>query len=214
MEKGGHKFNVNDWLEKPVKRIPNLKPSSATNDPGFWLASEPSTTEWGRRSLPYDRVLAEERIKYGKSEKPAVYEVNAEPMLFPQTVNPEYFMDNFQKSKLAVEGISKQAFEHFKQKALLDYNQLSDLLSVARNTLINKKGTETFDIYISEKLISLAEVYTHGFDVFGDEKAFISWLNTPNTALGMVTPFSMLQTQYGRQEVHHVLGRIEWGVYS
>jgi putative toxin-antitoxin system antitoxin component (TIGR02293 family) len=140
--------------------------------------------------------------------------VNIPPMLQPQAGQPEFFLNNFAKAQLAQSGISKLSFEHFKLRTGLDYNQLAWLLSVARNTLINKKGEDVFDVTISEKLIALAEVYTHGFDVFGSEDVFIQWLNHPNRALGMVTPFSLLQTQYGRQEVQDILGRIEWGVYS
>lgn len=207
MDNSKKSFNVNDWLEKPIKRTSPYSHISNEDDLSHSMAAEDGL------ATKYSRLAMANSIVSGQASSNA-YEVNIEPMLVPQTTMPEYFMDNYQKATLASNGITKQSFEHFKQKAHLDYNQLSELLSAARNTLINKKTPETFDISISEKLVSLAEVYTHGFDVFGDEKAFIKWLNTPNTALGMVTPFSMLQTNYGRQEVHHVLGRIEWGVYS
>jgi putative toxin-antitoxin system antitoxin component (TIGR02293 family) len=205
MEEGLNTFNINDWLEKPKKRTPGYKHFS---DEGSFssAADDGIATKYQLRAAASSLELIPGVTK--------AYHVKVGPMLFPQTNIPEYYMDNYQKADLASNGISKESFEYFKQKARLDYNQISELLSAARNTLINKKGAETFDISISEKLVSLAEVYTHGFDVFGDEKSFIGWLNTPNTALGMVTPFSMLHTQYGRQEVHDVLGRIEWGVYS
>jgi putative toxin-antitoxin system antitoxin component (TIGR02293 family) len=207
MNKKESSFNVNDWLEKPIKRTSLYSRISNEDDLSHSIVAEDGL------ATKYSRMAMANSIISGQASSND-YEVDIEPMLVPQTSMPEYFMDNYQKAILAANGITKQSFEHFKQKAQLDYNQISELLSVARNTLINKKTPETFDISISEKLISLAEVYTHGFDVFGDEKSFIKWLNTPNTALGMVTPFSMLQTNYGRQEVHHVLGRIEWGVYS
>jgi putative toxin-antitoxin system antitoxin component (TIGR02293 family) len=207
MDKRENSFNVNDWLEKPIKRTSVYSHISHDDDLVHSAVAEDGL------ATKYSRLAMANSIVSGQAS-PNTYEVCIEPMLVPQTNMPEYFMDNYQKAVLASNGITKQSFEHFKQMAQLDYNQISELLSVARNTLINKKTPETFDISISEKLISLAEVYTHGFDVFGDEKSFIKWLNTPNTALGMVTPFIMLQTNYGRQEVHHVLGRIEWGVYS
>ena len=207
MDKRENSFNVNDWLEKPMKRSAIYSQISNEDDLSHSIAAEDGLT------TKYARLAMASTIVSGQASSNA-YEVDIEPMLMPQTSMPEYFMDNYKKAKLASNGITKQSFEHFKKKAQLDYNQISELLSVARNTLINKKTPETFDISISEKLISLAEVYTHGFDVFGKEKSFIKWLNTQNTALGMVTPFSMLQTNYGRQEVHNILGRIEWGVYS
>src|SRR5262249_55370620 len=40
------------------------------------------------------------------------------------------------------------------------------------------------------------------------------WLNSPNRALGGVTPMSMLETEGGAHEVINILGRIDYGVYS
>jgi putative toxin-antitoxin system antitoxin component (TIGR02293 family) len=198
----GLPFNVNDWLEKPVKR----HPSSAQSKKFMQREDDAS-------------VLREPAIDYGASSinlsvLQTELSVNAMPMLAPQTTVPEFFMDNFEKVDLVKKGISKRSFEHFKAIAGLDYFQFAELLSVARNTLINKKGDETFSVDISEKLVALAEVYTHGISVFETTDVFKRWLQKPNRALGGVSPFSLLNTQYGRHEVHNVLGRIEWGVYS
>jgi len=202
--------SIYDWLEKPVVRTPGFKKPypdehdmddvTLVNEAGFY----PEVITERGKSVSFNNYAE------GNSD----YFINIKPMLQPQIDQPEYFMNNHSKALMAQRGISKVSFESFKNRTGLDYNQLAFLLSVARNTLINKKGEELFDVTISEKLISLAEVYTHGFDVFGSEDTFIKWLNAPNRALGMVTPFSMLHTQYGRQEVQNVLGRIEWGVYS
>jgi putative toxin-antitoxin system antitoxin component (TIGR02293 family) len=202
--------SIYDWLEKPVLRTPGFKKLypdehdindvTQVNEVGFY----PEIKIDGSKSAFFTTHVE------GNSK----YNIKIKPMLQPQIDQPEFFMNNHLKALMAQKGISKVSFESFKNRAGLDYNQMALLLSVARNTLINKKGEELFDVTISEKLISLAEVYTHGFDVFGSENTFIEWLNAPNRALGMVTPFSLLQTQYGRQEVQNVLGRIEWGVYS
>jgi len=202
--------SIYDWLEKPVVRSPGFRKPypdehdihdvTQVNEVGFY----PEIIIEGNNTASVNTY------EVGNSE----YHIKIKPMLQPQIEQPEFFMNNHSKAPMAQKGISKVSFENFKSRAGLDYNQMALLLSVARNTLINKKGEELFDVTISEKLISLAEVYTHGFDVFGSEPTFIEWLNAPNRALGMVTPFSMLQTQYGRQEVQNVLGRIEWGVYS
>lgn len=50
--------------------------------------------------------------------------------------------------------------------------------------------------------------------VFGDAAAAADWLNSKNTALGGVTPRSLLNTGGGTQSVLDVLGRIEHGVFS
>lgn len=196
------------FLEMPVSRSPQ---SSGMRASSHALSGLVQDTGNFANAPEFGTITYDESAPYGQQGGAVV---NIIPLLQPQATQPEFFLDNFEKAQLAQSGISKLSFEHFKLRTGLDYNQLAWLLSVARNTLINKKGEDVFDVTISEKLISLAEVYTHGFDVFGSEDGFIEWLNHPNRALGMVTPFSLLQTQYGRQEVQNILGRIEWGVYS
>ncbi|HSK12320.1 MAG TPA: antitoxin Xre/MbcA/ParS toxin-binding domain-containing protein [Phnomibacter sp.] len=213
MKKGITRNDINSWLEKPTKRIPSKSHSVplATDDISLVNEAPMAYADEEVRSVKSFGTSYGTDVTEPGAES---FEVSVEPMLAPQARVPEYFMDNFEKSLLAKQGITKVTFEHFKERAGLDYNQLAHILGVARNTLINKKGLETFDITISEKLIGIAEVYTHGFDAFGNGSAFHQWLQRPNKGLGGIIPFSLLDTQYGRQEIHTILGRIEWGVFS
>jgi len=120
----------------------------------------------------------------------------------------------FDKMEMINQGISKQEFEYLKQKCGLDYDQLSEVLSVARATLINKKGTEKFNYSLSEKIVSLADIYAYGYEVFEDEARFNQWVFRPNRALGGKAPYYFLNNQYGREEVKNLIGRIDYGVYA
>lgn len=136
-------------------------------------------------------------------------------VMFPKyTSKPQSQMTSFEKIGLIREGISKVDFEGFKQKAGLDYDQLAATLAVARATLINKKGTEKFNQTLSEKIVSLADIYSYGYEVFEDIDRFNEWVFRPNRALGGAPPFDLLDNQYGREEVKDLIGRIDYGVYS
>ena len=136
-------------------------------------------------------------------------------VMFPMHTNkPQSQMTAFEKIGLIRTGISKTDFEGFKQKAGLDYDQLAATLSVARATLINKKGTEKFNSTVSEKIVSLADIYSYGYEVFEDIERFNKWIFRSNKALGGLTPFNLLDNQYGREEVKDLIGRIDYGVYS
>lgn len=50
--------------------------------------------------------------------------------------------------------------------------------------------------------------------VFENTEAALSWLQSPNTSLGGVTPLSLLDTNTGVDSVLDTLGKIEHGVFS
>lgn len=127
---------------------------------------------------------------------------------------PESQMTPFEKIGVIKEGISKKDLESLKDKAGFDYNQLSKVLSVARATLINKKGNDKFDANLSEKILGVADIYSYGYEVFEDEAKFNNWIFRSNMSLGGQSPYDLLDTQYGREEVKNVIGRIDYGVYS
>lgn len=96
----------------------------------------------------------------------------------------------------------------------MDYFQPAKTLSVSRSTLITKKSHETFSEPISEKILHIAEIYSYGYGVFEDEDRFNKWIFQDNLALGGVTPLSLLNSQFGSEEVKNLIGRIEYGVFS
>lgn len=129
-------------------------------------------------------------------------------------VLPLYKWDSFDKISAIREGISKEELENLKNSAELDYDTLAQALNVAKATLHNKKGKSRFDKYISERAFLIADLYSFGYEVFGDRKNFNRWMKRENQALGWITPLSLIDTLYGVEEVKHLIGRIEYGVYS
>lgn len=135
-------------------------------------------------------------------------------ILVHSTSKPESRMTTFEKMEATRKGISKKEFEELKKRAGLDYDQLSHILQVARATLIAKKGSEKFPPLLSEKIMSVADIYSYGYDVFGSEQEFNKWIFQPIIALGGKSPYEIMDNIYGREEVKHIIGRIEYGVYS
>ncbi len=120
----------------------------------------------------------------------------------------------FEKMHVVREGVSKKDLEILKSKANMDYTSMAKALSVTRATLINKKGGERFNPSLSERIVSLADLYSFGFEVFEDEALFNQWMQNPNRALGGEIPLDVIDNQFGREEVKNVIGRIAYGVYS
>lgn len=189
---------------KKNKNVPNTKLQSGKNSKYKETDDENS-----------GQILAEPfaTINYGIKAKEIKYIPN--PTILNQAAKkPESRMTSFEKINMIKEGISKKDLESLKDKAGLDYNQLSKVLSVARATLINKKGNDRFDTNLSEKIVSVADIYSYGYEVFEDETKFNDWIFRSNRSLGGQAPYDLLDSQYGREEVKNLIGRIDYGVYS
>jgi putative toxin-antitoxin system antitoxin component (TIGR02293 family) len=87
-------------------------------------------------------------------------------------------------------------------------------LRIARRTMERRKAKGRLLPQESERVYRLAKVLALAESVLGTKEKARHWLNTPNRALGSATPFSLLETEAGVDEVTNVLGRIEHGVFS
>lgn len=137
-----------------------------------------------------------------------------ESILSDAANKPENHMTPLEKMSIVHSGISKKDLESLKKKAGLDYDDLAKALSVTRATLINKKGSQKFNPAVSERIVSLADIYSYGYEVFEDKERFNHWMFRPNQALGGKIPYDFLDNQFGREEIRNLIGRIDYGVYS
>ena len=87
-------------------------------------------------------------------------------------------------------------------------------LRIARRTMERRKVTGRLLPEESERVYRLAKILALAESVLGTREKARHWLNAPNRALGSVSPFSLLESEAGTDEVTKVLGRIEFGVYS
>lgn len=140
--------------------------------------------------------------------------INEYVIILDSGIKPESHMTPMEKMIISKSGVSKKDLVSLKQKTELDYDRLAKTLSVTRSTLINKKTSEKFSPTVSEKIVGLAEIYSYGYEVFEDKEKFNIWISRPNKALGGKAPFELLDSQFGREEVKNIIGRIEYGVYS
>ncbi len=152
--------------------------------------------------------------KVRKKTKKAVLPFVNSLIILDSCVKPESKMTAIEKMIISKSGVTKKDLVGLKEKSSLDYDKLAKTLSVTRATLINKKPTEKFNASLSERIIGLAEIYSYGFEVFENKEQFNAWINSPNKALAGKSPYDLLDSQFGREEVMSIIGRIEYGVYS
>lgn len=66
----------------------------------------------------------------------------------------------------------------------------------------------------SDLVVRTASVLSKAIDILGEKSKAVHWIQSPNRALGGLTPLSLLDTSAGEHEVEALLDRIEYGVYS
>jgi putative toxin-antitoxin system antitoxin component (TIGR02293 family) len=119
---------------------------------------------------------------------------------------------NTDLSQLAEEGLPKQALIVFMEKSNLDESRLYAYLDITKRALTNYKPQEKLRLYISDRLIHLAELYAKGNELFNSTDSFNEWLNRPSIDIMGEKPIEFIHTRKGIDELLHVLGRIEHGV--
>lgn len=120
-------------------------------------------------------------------------------------------MDRYELSRA---GIPKRALLNLMTNLNFSLRSMSTLLNIAERTIQRKRDDELLDIYTSEQVIQIAEVYSRGSEVFASAKNFQGWMNTENIAFGRKTPMELLPSRYGAQMILDEIGRIEYGVFS
>lgn len=93
--------------------------------------------------------------------------------------------------------------------------EMSDILGISESTLQRRfqaKGTLSKDE--AEKTFHIAKVIARGMEVYGSLEDFSRFLHSASRALGGKKPIELMGSSIGRDELLHLLGRIEWGMYS
>ncbi len=188
----------------PVKK--NTRKNYAVSSPKKSIVSEPG--------LVYEKSLRPKRANLSLGKNRNNSNSKADVIFTGSASKPESQMTSMEKMFIVQSGLSKRDLENLKAKTRLDYGKLATALSVTRATLINKKKQEKFNTVLSERIMSLADIYSYGYEVFGDEDRFNQWMFRPNQALNGRLPYELMDNQFGREEVRDIIGRIAYGVYS
>jgi len=146
---------INIRPKKSVKKAPPTKKGTA------------SKYKRGDRVYGFKSIHPPETAKRAKTRKEAT--ANASNVLFEYRIifgessgKPEGQMTPMEKMVMVDRGVTKKDLESLKDKTKLDYDELANVLSVARATLINKKGGDKFRPPLSEIIVGLADLYSYG----------------------------------------------------
>lgn len=133
-----------------------------------------------------------------------------EHVTFVECLNDRLFMVQVIKK-----GITYSLFEEIQKLTSLTSQNWAEILNLSTRSLKRyKEQDQLFKPIQSEKIIELGELFILGNDVFGDEKKFKSWLETPNFALGSVKPSDLMGDSFGQELLMQELHRISHGILA
>ncbi len=129
-------------------------------------------------------------------------------------------LSGFLNNKLLIvytirKGIPYSIFALIKDYTPFSLSDWAEYLNISGKSLTRySQSDKTFKPIHTEKIIELAEVTNFGLEVFGDNKKFKLWLETPNYVLGNQKPFDLMKDSYGKEMVMGELTHIDQGILA
>lgn len=114
----------------------------------------------------------------------------------------------------ARKGIKTGYLLHLGNLMGLSYIDLAKILNISLRTMQRYSPDFVLDTDASSKVIQLSMLNQHGLEVFGAQDHFNRWIRSEVMDIEYMTPLSLLDTAFGFDLVHKVLGRIEHGIFA
>jgi putative toxin-antitoxin system antitoxin component (TIGR02293 family) len=124
------------------------------------------------------------------------------------------FPDEFDQIAAARRGIRKSKLYEVAALYGVSLEELSGWLHSSYRNLQRRPDDALLDSTRTEKLLELVNLANRGAEVLGTLANFREWVHAPILALGNRRPKEFLDTSIGIRHLEHLLGRLEWGVFS
>lgn len=116
--------------------------------------------------------------------------------------------------QLSRKGLSVKQLNEILEFTSISQKEITKIISVSDRQLARYSNETILKRNVSAHLIQIVELYKFGFEVFEEKLKFVKWMNSKIRALNYQTPFELLDTPFGIENIKTILGRIEYGVYS
>lgn len=119
------------------------------------------------------------------------------------------------RDKIAIinEGFTRAQLDELKRMLDIDYETLADILTITSRTILLKADHECFNQNVSDRIMSIMDVYSLGFEIFKDASTINRWLHRENHYFRYKRPLELMQTIVGVHEVRAELLRAMYGTF-
>ena len=128
--------------------------------------------------------------------------------------NLERFGDRTSAVKAVQEGVPVEVYTTLRERLGQTDKVLTKVLGLPERTLLRRKHEGRFKPDESEKIVRFVRLFELAKEVLEGPENASRWLQQPNLALGLKTPFEYAGTELGAQEVEDLLYRIEYTLLS
>ncbi len=112
-------------------------------------------------------------------------------------------------------GLNFSSFLNLTQRSPFNLNEWASFLHLSERTIQRyEKENKTFDTVYSERIVQITLLYNYGIEVFGNDKLFNTWLESPCIALGKSIPKEFLDSSFGIDLLKSELTKIEHGILA
>lgn len=123
--------------------------------------------------------------------------------------------DNLKLAKKVEAGFSFEALERLGKTTGLSLEKLRVAVRITPRTLTRRKKENKLSPEESDRLVSVSRLLAQAFELFeGNTEAGLRWFQSPNRALGSLSPLAASATETGAREVENLIGRLEHGVFT
>ena len=193
------------------KRSGNEKPK-----PGTWKESTKSLAGWAVKSSVKDGLtrssgtLAETALSAGRPKRSGA-DPDSRTDFWSLVMKTASASEQERIARIS-QGYPANHLVTIRSALTLTASLAEQLFSVSQSTLLRRlKGCQRLSSVTSERLDRLASVANLAHEVFEDRDQALTWLSSPNVALGNQQPIMLCETEIGANQARRVLRALEWG---
>jgi putative toxin-antitoxin system antitoxin component (TIGR02293 family) len=111
-------------------------------------------------------------------------------------------------------GLPVQELNDLQETLAVPMEKLVPMLGISKATFHRRKAEGRLAPAESDRVVRFARLMGKAVEVMESEENARQWLTSPQFGLGGAVPLEYAGTELGAREVEHLLGRLEYGVYS
>ncbi len=120
--------------------------------------------------------------------------------------------DDYQVVETLQDGLRWRNAEQLRQFAGLTTHEFADALNVSERTYQRRRNA-LLSAGMSNRAYRLGQLVDQAIELYnGDLETGLRWLKTPNAALDHKTPFTVLQSEVGADQVERLIGQLRAGI--